>query len=129
MSSHVGVRLSIMNFLIVFLGGAIGASLRYLVLLFFPAGLVLWFVNGLGSFLMGCLQAYFSAKSAPKWKLFLTTGMLGAFTTFSAFTVEWFALMKLSFFSSFFYMVGMTIFCTAVASLGYLLIHKSRGAI
>ncbi|MBQ0138172.1 MAG: CrcB family protein [Kurthia sp.] len=115
-----------MSFFIVFVGGAIGALLRYFVILLFPSGVVLWMVNGLGSFLMGCLQGYFSGKDFPKWKLFLTTGILGAFTTFSAFSAEWFELMNTSFFSGLLYLLGMTLFCVVLASFGHLLFLENK---
>lgn len=115
-----------MDFIIIFIGGAIGTVLRYLVTLFVPTTIVLWLVNGVGSFLMGCLQAYFSKQVSSKWKLFLTTGILGAFTTFSAFSSQWFELMTYSLVLAVLYMVGMTLFCTVIASFGYLLIVRKE---
>ena len=78
-------------------GGAIGASLRHLfgmasLRLFgigFPYGTL--FVNIIGSFLMGTLIAWLAFKSAgggQGMRLFLATGVLGGFTTFSAFSLE-----------------------------------------
>jgi CrcB protein len=47
-------------------------------------------VNVLGSFAMGVLAAYFAlkAESSQAWRLFLATGVLGGFTTFSAFSLD-----------------------------------------
>lgn len=77
-------------------GGAIGAVLRHLsnigaAALFgsaFPYGTL--FVNIAGSFVMGILVGLFAHLwQAPQdIKLFLTTGLLGGFTTFSAFSLD-----------------------------------------
>ena len=85
-----------MGFLVVFLGGGIGAALRHgvnliLARLFgtsFPYGTLLENVSG--SLAMGLLAGYFAFKgdASQHWRLFLTTGILGRYTTFSAFSLE-----------------------------------------
>jgi CrcB protein len=85
-----------MGFLIVFLGGGIGAALRHGVNLTaartlgtgFPWGTLT--VNIVGSLVMGLLTAYFAFKGGgtQHWRLLLTTGVLGGFTTFSAFSLD-----------------------------------------
>jgi CrcB protein len=85
-----------MGFAIVFLGAGIGGALRHGVNLAaarlfgfgFPFGTLA--VNILGSFAMGVIAEYFALKSGlpQHWRLFLTTGILGGFTTFSAFSLE-----------------------------------------
>jgi len=85
-----------MTYLIVFLGGGLGAALRHGVNLLaarvwgvqFPFGTLS--VNVMGCVLMGVFAAYFAFKGdAPQhWRLFLTTGILGGFTTFSAFSLD-----------------------------------------
>jgi CrcB protein len=86
-----------MGFLIVFLGGGLGAALRHGVNLLsarlfgtaFP-----WHTfieNVTGSLVMGLLAAYFAFKggeASQHWRLFLTTGILGGYTTFSAFSLD-----------------------------------------
>ena len=60
----------------------------------FPAGTLA--VNVLGSFLIGLVYGW-SEKAgdpAPAWRLFLTTGFCGGFTTFSAFSMESISLLK-----------------------------------
>lgn len=85
-----------MSYILVAIGGAIGAALRHGVN---RAALALWgpnypfgtlAVNVLGSFLMGLVVAAFVARSGAveNWRLFLTTGVLGGFTTFSAFSLD-----------------------------------------
>ena len=86
-----------MNTLIaVAVGGAIGASGRYLTGLAmirllganFPWGT--FTVNILGCFIMGVLTETFALRwnLGPEWRSFLTTGVLGGFTTFSAFSLD-----------------------------------------
>ena len=85
-----------MSFLLVFLGGGLGSVARYSVSIMttklfgiqFLLGTLV--VNTLGSFMMGLIVEYFAAKGGlpQQGKLFLTTGFLGGFTTFSAFSME-----------------------------------------
>ena len=85
-----------MNYLIVFLGAGVGGAARHgvnilvprLVSGSFPAHTLV--VNVLGSFLMGAIAEYFALKAQlpPMWRLFVTTGVLGGFTTFSAFSLD-----------------------------------------
>lgn len=77
------------------LGGALGAISRYLLsivstLLFPHFPLATLGVNGLGSLFAGMLLglAVLDAGPSPAIRLFLLTGFLGAFTTFSAFSFE-----------------------------------------
>jgi CrcB protein len=83
-------------FLAVFLGAGIGGALRHAVNLAalkllgsgFPFGTLV--VNIIGSFIMGLAIEWFALKSDPgqMLRLFLTTGILGGFTTFSAFSLD-----------------------------------------
>jgi fluoride exporter len=85
-----------MGFLIVFLGGGLGAAIRHGVNILaagwlgtaFPYGTL--FINVAGSFVMGLIAEYFALKAGlpQHLRLFLTTGILGGFTTFSAFSLE-----------------------------------------
>ena len=85
-----------MLYLIVFLGAGIGGGLRHgvnvaasrLFGLGFPFGTLI--VNVLGSFAMGLLAGYFAFRPgiSQHMRLFLTTGILGGFTTFSAFSLD-----------------------------------------
>ncbi len=75
-------------------GGAIGAVLRYLmesISVFgmdFPVGTLI--VNVLGSFAMGALVTFFALyyTPSPELRAFLAVGLLGAFTTFSTFSLD-----------------------------------------
>ena len=85
-----------MAYIIVFLGGGLGAALRHGVNIAaarllgnsFPWGTLT--VNVVGSLIMGLLAGWFAFESAPSqhWRLFLTTGILGGFTTFSTFSLD-----------------------------------------
>lgn len=83
--------------LIVGLGSFIGGSLRYLSVVWierkfespFPAGIL--FVNAVGSFLIGLATPGLERiawNSEPLAPLFLTAGVMGGFTTFSAFSLQ-----------------------------------------
>jgi CrcB protein len=85
------------GFLIVFMGAGIGGAFRHGVSLVAPSLLgsgafpySTLGINVLGSFLMGLIAEYFAIKSGlpVQLRLFLTTGVLGGFTTFSAFSLE-----------------------------------------
>ena len=84
----------IQTLLQVALGGALGASARYLVNVStmrligpgFPWATVA--VNVAGSFLMGVLVVVLAHKDATRLAPFLMTGVLGGFTTFSAFSLD-----------------------------------------
>ncbi|MGR3549682.1 fluoride efflux transporter CrcB [Pseudooceanicola sp.] len=76
------------------LGGAVGASARYLTGAAalrlmgpgFPWGTLV--VNVLGSFLMGVLVVALAQLQTTRLSPFLMTGLLGGFTTFSAFSLD-----------------------------------------
>ncbi|MBS0563251.1 MAG: fluoride efflux transporter CrcB [Proteobacteria bacterium] len=84
----------IQTMLTVALGGAIGASARYLTSVAtmrlmgggFPWATV--FVNVAGSFFMGFLVVLFAHRGLTRHAPFVMTGILGGFTTFSAFSLD-----------------------------------------
>ncbi len=82
------------------LGGAVGASLRYLsnigAMWLFGGGfpVATMFVNILGSLAMGALIATLAHKGGMRYTPFLATGILGGFTTFSAFSLDAFTLYE-----------------------------------
>src|SRR5579875_3092434 len=89
------------KYLVVMLGGSIGAVSRFIVATLvtrfystvFPLGTFV--INITGSFLIGFLMTMFlNRPGIPiNWRLFLVTGILGGYTTFSSF--EWEALVAL----------------------------------
>lgn len=91
------------NLGLVALGGGLGAAARHLVNLAalrlfgpgFPVGTLT--VNVAGGFMMGCLAGFLALKQPGEGqalRLFLATGVLGGFTTFSAFSLDAVALWE-----------------------------------
>lgn len=84
------------GYFLVFFGGGLGAMLRHLVNLFcarcfgtgFPWGTFL--INISGSTVMGLIAGYlaFKGEASQPWRLFVMTGILGGYTTFSAFSLD-----------------------------------------
>lgn len=82
------------------LGGAIGAAARYLVNLAFAGPQIVrgalvfpwatFTVNIAGGLLMGFLSILIAERlgASPEWRVFLLTGILGGFTTFSAYSLD-----------------------------------------
>jgi CrcB protein len=95
-------ELKLLNLLSVFLGGGIGASLRYFVTLLSHKyfGFSHWGTFGsniIGCFLIGYIFGLTLEKAdlfPPHIKLFLTVGFLGGLTTFSTFSNEAFCFLK-----------------------------------
>ncbi|ABE64160.1 camphor resistance protein CrcB [Nitrobacter hamburgensis X14] len=85
-----------MNYLLVFVGGGLGATVRHAVNMIcarafgthFPFGTFL--INVSGSVVMGLIAGYlaFRGSAAQPWRLFVMTGVLGGYTTFSAFSLD-----------------------------------------
>ena len=88
-NAGAGADVGRMILIYVALGGAVGAALRYLVVsaVAFPVGTLV--VNVVGSFAMGVLFAVLLAGPLPsRLAAFAMTGVLGGFTTFSAFSLD-----------------------------------------
>jgi fluoride exporter len=85
-----------MNYVLVFIGGGLGSSLRHLINVAstrwlgtaFPYHTLI--INITGSLVMGLIAGYlaFRGEASPHWRLFLMTGILGGYTTFSAFSLD-----------------------------------------
>jgi CrcB protein len=90
------------NYLIIGLGGFLGAVARYAVSLWigqrwgrvFPLGT--FFINISGSFLIALVMSLSIERLmiSPQWRLFLAVGFLGAYTTFSTFEFETGTLLR-----------------------------------
>ena len=87
-----------MNWLLVFVGAGLGGMLRHavnvtaprLIGMGFPGGTLA--INVLGSFVIGLVAAWLAFRAGTPWsqqaRLFAMTGILGGFTTFSAFSLD-----------------------------------------
>lgn len=112
-------------------GGFIGASLRYLINNYvshnfphtLPYGIL--FVNLLGSFIMGAMFALFSVTSIfsqdTRLYVFITTGILGALTTYSTFALDSFILLNNGNYSAAAINMALNLFGTVLfAGIGFL---------
>jgi len=84
-------------------------------------------VNLIGSFIMGCLVAYFMYSSflSVHAKSFLSTGILGALTTYSTFAIESFLLFEGGSIALALLNIGLNAFGTVImAGSGYYLVNS-----
>ncbi len=91
-----------MEYLVIGLGGFLGANVRYFVAgwaaqrfgTIFPYGTFI--INLSGSFLLGLFMAFLQEQTFihPNYRLFFSIGFLGAYTTFSTFTYESLRLLQ-----------------------------------
>jgi len=117
----------LINFFWVAAGGALGASLRFVSSSFFnlffpnlPIGT--FFVNVLGSFIIGLLINTLEMRSSSEIfiKYFLIIGVLGSYTTFSAFSYEVIELYNnKKFLLSIIYILASVFSCIVAAYAGY----------
>lgn len=123
--------------LLVAAGGALGSALRYLVATAalvwlgpaFPWGTLA--VNLAGSFLIGVVQAVVAHRLVlgEETRLFLTTGVMGGFTTYSAFSYETVGLMERGAWGAAWLNVALTTAaCLAACYLGIVTGRLLRGS-
>ena len=126
-----------MNYLIVFLGAGIGGVIRHGIHVLVPHFVEgMWFpfdilaINVLGSFVMGLVAEYFIIRGlhgglSQHLRLFLTTGILGGFTTFSAFSLDAVRLWQDSAFAaSILYVLGSVFGSVGALALALALVRK-----
>lgn len=115
-----------MNYLIIFIGAGLGGMARHAINVtalrlfntgIFPFGTL--FINVAGSCLMGVFVECFGVRTGlpPQARLFLTTGLLGGFTTFSAFSMETTLLIE----RGLWFLAGLYVIASVALSLGALL--------
>jgi len=121
------------QFFIVGIGSFLGGGLRYLISVFFNQKVNPDFpyatlsVNLFGCLLIGLFYGLFERSAINNdWKLFLTTGLCGGFTTFSAFSNESLELFKQgNIMSMLIYIIISIIIGIALTYAGYLMAKSS----
>lgn len=121
------------QFFIVGMGSFLGGGLRYLISVFFNQKITADFpyatlsINLLGCLLIGLFYGLFEKSLINNdWKLFLTTGLCGGFTTFSAFSNEALELFKQgSVIAMLFYILISITIGIALTYLGFLIAKNS----
>jgi CrcB protein len=121
------------QFFIVGIGSFLGGGLRYLISVFFNQKINPDFpyatlaVNLLGCLLIGLFYSLFEKSLINNdWKLFLTTGLCGGFTTFSAFSMESLQLFKQgNLFAMLMYIIISIVLGIALTYAGYLIAKSS----
>lgn len=117
-------------------GGFFGAILRFLMSgwvqkfspVLFPVGTLS--VNVIGSFVIGFAALYFESVVAPHQKAVVITGMLGALTTFSTFSLETVTMLQGGLWGRAAANVTLNAFlCVAATLLGMMLFRKLYGQI
>ena len=121
-----------MNYLLVFIGGGLGSSLRHTVNMVSARYLGTAFpyhtfiINITGSIVMGLIAGYlaFKGDAAQSWRLFLMTGILGGYTTFSAFSLDTAMLYERGEIGlALFYVLGSVVFSIAGLFAGLALVR------
>jgi fluoride exporter len=123
---------SVMNYLLVFIGGGLGSSLRHTVNMVSARYLGTAFpyhtfiINITGSIVMGLIAGYlaFKGDAAASWRLFLMTGILGGYTTFSAYSLDSMVLYERGEIAlALFYVVGSVVLSIAGLFAGLTLVR------
>ena len=110
-----------------FVGGGIGSVLRYgtnsILNLFAIGQLGTLFVNVFGSFMFGILVSIGEDRS-EYFNLFLLTGLLGGFTTFSQFSFDVVTLQNNDNFYSIIYILSSVLLSISMALLGIYIANR-----
>jgi CrcB protein len=121
-----------MNYILIFIGGGLGSSLRHTINVVcakfigtaFPYSTFI--INISGSTIMGLIAGYlaFKGEASQPWRLFLMTGVLGGYTTFSAFSLDAVLLYERGALGlAAFYVLGSVVFSIAGLFAGLSLIR------
>ena len=111
----------------VFLGGGIGSILRYgtnyIINLYTIGQLGTFLVNVLGSFLFGILVSI-GEQRTDSFNLFLLTGLLGGYTTFSQFSFDVLTLQNNGNLNSIIYILSSVLLSISMALLGIYIANR-----
>lgn len=90
-----------MKYIWIGLAGVVGANLRYGIslwtdnmMIFHTFPLATFIANMIGAFCIGAFSAYFAFGVNRVWFISIRTGLIGSFTTFSAFSMEVVSLIE-----------------------------------
>jgi len=131
-SDAAGVGKAQMNYVLVFIGGGLGATLRHFINVVSTRSLGTAFpyhtfiINITGSTVMGLIAGYlaFKGDASQPWRLFLMTGILGGYTTFSAFSLDAALLYERGAIGlALFYVLGSVVFSIAGLFAGLALVR------
>ena len=125
------MQLTFTTFMIIGLGGAIGAMLRFAIAAWaiqrfesvMPTAALLgtFIANAIGALLIGVLFVVITEKAliAESWRPLLVVGFLGALTTFSTFSIEALGLLQQGeWLTAMVYVVGSVIICVSLTWAG-----------
>lgn len=126
-----------MNLAMVAIGGALGASLRYLAVSWasrtfgtgFPSGTLI--VNVIGSLLIGLLAVALLERAPEHWGRYAPlaiTGLLGGFTTFSAFSLDALGLLEEERYTAAAAYVGGSVMLSLLAALAGVTLARALAA-
>jgi fluoride exporter len=111
--------MTLINIAAVFVGGGLGAVARYGVGTLLARGsfpIATLAVNLVGSLCIGLIiGAFLLRDDGAIWRLFLATGVMGGFTTFSAFALESVTLMQRGAFGSVFIYISLSVLGSCLA--------------
>ena len=120
-----------MNFLVVFVGGGLGALVRYILYLIMPnwsyLPLATLIANFFGCFVATIVFIYFTMKSGlnPTCKTFLITGFCGGLSTLSALSIELTVFIQSGeYLRAVFYILTSLLICVISVILGLALVKK-----
>jgi CrcB protein len=124
-----------LNVLLVALGGGLGAAGRFGISLAIPARADQWpvatfAINVTGSLLIGVLAGWLSARgeAGEPWRLFLGVGILGGFTTFSAYSLETMRMIERNdWVGASTYSIGSVLAGLAAVAIGMMLAKRVLG--
>jgi CrcB protein len=114
------------HYLLVAVGGALGAMARYWVYNAGPftaqqSALATFSINVAGSFLIGVAYVLLVEKSGmeAQWRSLVTVGVLGAFTTYSTYSLDALRMLELGQYGeALLYLLGTLLVCLLAASAG-----------
>lgn len=121
-----------MSYVLVFVGGGLGSTLRYVINVLcgrafgmnFPYSTFI--INITGSTVMGLIAGYlaFKGEASQPWRIFIMTGILGGYTTFSAFSLDAISLYERGEIgTAVFYVVGSVVLALAGLVAGLALVR------